>query len=568
MRLRPLAFSALLVLASSAAYSQTTYTWQTAPSGDFQIAANWSPARSVLATDDILVFDGGVTPTATVTNIPTAAAQVIGKLILQNGATITLESGAAAPSPANLQPSAATTDYLSVSATSTLIFGGTNPILIRPTSTTATTINGTVRFTATSLVGLAHRLIPNSALGIKFANGSKFEMAPRGGSAGAPFSTGISVEFMSGSTYYQGGTAAGVSEGTGSNPFNSTTASIVCDAGSVFYNWTSVYSAAARTYGNLTVDNRGVAVSPFGVTALTAPSVVNGNLLIKSTSVGSFNIVAAAAPNNPSVQIAGNFTVQSGGLFQDNYAAATVNNVEVGGNVSLLGAGVTLNSVSGRTWVLNGSAAQSFQIPDTQSIYGLTVNNGGNGATVTGNLSVRGALTLTSGNLTTSGAGNSVILANAATVTGAGLIDGNVTRLLSVTATGPAVSIPISDVPVSFQVTGVGTGSGSVTGSTTAVAASGLPGGVIGINRQWSLTSATISGYTATLVFTYKVGDLGSATESALQAAHFNGSTWVVLPSTVDMTLKTVTVTSVNSLSPWTLVDASAGVSDWQAIVD
>lgn len=568
MRFRFLAFLAFLFLASSSAFAQTTYTWN-GTTTDFQVSTNWNPTRTTPAVDDILVFDGAVTAgSVTVTNIPTVQ-QIIGKLILQNNATITLESGGAAPATGNLRPSAAAADVLQVSSGSSLIFGGANGIIIRPGTGSTATINGLVRFTSTAAVaGVAHRLIANSALGIQFASGSSFEFAARGTGWGNPFSNVVSVQFLSGSSFYQGGTATAVSEGTGSNPFNTATACMVCDPGSLFYNWTSVYSTAARTYGNLTVDNRGAAVSAFGVTALVLPTVIDGNLLYKSTSVGAVRIALAAAPNNPAMQIKGNWTVESGGTFGDLYADAAVNNVEIGGNVSLLGVGVAINQTSGRTFVLNGTSNQSIQIVDGQHLYGLTVDNGGNGATVTGNLGIRGVLALTNGNLTTSGVGNSVILYNAATVSGAGLILGNVTRLLDASVLGTS-TLPIADTPVSFEVTGAGTGSGSITGSTTGSAGAGLPAFHTGINRTWTLTSATISGYTATLVFTYKDSDLGSATESALQAARFNGSTWDVLPSTVNTVANTVTVTGVTALSEWTLLQPPApGVADWNQITD
>ncbi|TAG55975.1 MAG: LamG domain-containing protein, partial [Cytophagales bacterium] len=52
---------------SSLSFAQTTYTF-TAAGGNFQTATNWSPARTVLATNDILVFT--TTSNITVNNVP------------------------------------------------------------------------------------------------------------------------------------------------------------------------------------------------------------------------------------------------------------------------------------------------------------------------------------------------------------------------------------------------------------------------------------------------------------------------------------------------------------------
>jgi len=72
------------------AHAQTTYTWNVA-SGDLDAAGSWSPSRSAPAANDILVFDGLVQATATVTNIPTR--ETIGKLVISNACAVTFSSG-------------------------------------------------------------------------------------------------------------------------------------------------------------------------------------------------------------------------------------------------------------------------------------------------------------------------------------------------------------------------------------------------------------------------------------------------------------------------------------------
>ncbi len=67
-----------LVLLSSVA--QTVYTWIGGALGDYQVAANWSPARTVPAVNDILSFDA--TAPLDIANVPT---QTIGALRCQSG---------------------------------------------------------------------------------------------------------------------------------------------------------------------------------------------------------------------------------------------------------------------------------------------------------------------------------------------------------------------------------------------------------------------------------------------------------------------------------------------------
>jgi len=68
-----------LALAAMPASAQITYTWNKTTSNSWAVSTNWNPTRTTPATNDILVFDGGLTPTAVVTNLPTTA-QTIGRL--------------------------------------------------------------------------------------------------------------------------------------------------------------------------------------------------------------------------------------------------------------------------------------------------------------------------------------------------------------------------------------------------------------------------------------------------------------------------------------------------------
>jgi autotransporter-associated beta strand protein len=68
-----------------------TYVWNpTSGSADFQVASNWTPARTVPGLDDLLGFTAGGSSVAT--NVPT---QSIGRLIVANNTSITLQPSGA-----------------------------------------------------------------------------------------------------------------------------------------------------------------------------------------------------------------------------------------------------------------------------------------------------------------------------------------------------------------------------------------------------------------------------------------------------------------------------------------
>ena len=83
----------LTALLSIAALGQTTYAWNQNTAGAFGTAANWTPTRSAPATSDVLVIDGSVTPTTTITGL---ATQTIGQLMVINSAYATLTATSAA----------------------------------------------------------------------------------------------------------------------------------------------------------------------------------------------------------------------------------------------------------------------------------------------------------------------------------------------------------------------------------------------------------------------------------------------------------------------------------------
>ncbi|MDQ3907679.1 MAG: hypothetical protein M3268_04975, partial [Acidobacteriota bacterium] len=72
------------------ARAATTYTWNQTGAGDWQVSTNWTPARTLPAADDVLVFNNGAT--TTVTNVPTATT--VGQLSVSGNTKVTLQAAA------------------------------------------------------------------------------------------------------------------------------------------------------------------------------------------------------------------------------------------------------------------------------------------------------------------------------------------------------------------------------------------------------------------------------------------------------------------------------------------
>ncbi len=109
----------IFTLAESPA-SPTVYNWQ-GVDGDWQLPSNWSPVRTMPASDDVLVFNPG--GTITVTNVPT---QTIGQLIVSGNSTVNLQSAAAIV----LTIAGGDGDDLVVDRNSALNFGGSSEFVV------------------------------------------------------------------------------------------------------------------------------------------------------------------------------------------------------------------------------------------------------------------------------------------------------------------------------------------------------------------------------------------------------------------------------------------------------
>lgn len=549
---------ALLVaigLAPAAAPAQTVYAWLGITS-DFAAQGNWIPTRMTPATDDILVFNGG--GTATVTNV---TAQTIGEFHIQGNTSVNLSVPAART--LTVAGGSAPVDFV-VQPGCTLTYSGGFALTIALGPSAVGAVDGNVVFTSTGNT-IPHRLTAvnqgGTVEGLSFNSGSTFQFAPGGSGAGNPFGTAAlnSVRFKSGSTFYQGGTTSGPSVGTGSNPFGATAPNsvLIMDAGSTFYNWTSVLSAAGRTYGHYVQDNRGAAVAPGGSTTW----VVQGDFTVKSTSIGNTQFDGTA---NPLLRVDGNLTVEAGGRLNDATGGVDPTSgesaVHVKGNVTLNGPQVSMQPNGIRPWVLNGTTQQQVTLSSDVAFNGLRVDNPA-GARLMSNVAANGVLNLANGVVDTNGFTLTAADGAANLLRTSGFVAGTLARAIG--ASTGARSFPVGTAgqysPVDVDLTVAPAAPGTLAVTATAADHPGSNDPTLSINRYWTLSPTGLAGFTADLTFHYLDADLGAVNEATLVAGRsLGGFNWQVFTPTLDTVANTAKATGVTAFSDWTLGDPAA----------
>jgi len=354
-----------MVLPGSAVF----YSWTGADLGDWTVASNWSPARTIAFPNDILQFDDN--RVKTVTNVP---AQTLCQINVSNNTAITFQ--AAAGVTLTLEGGIGTD--LVVGAGSQLNLGGTSPItMVLPAGVTGN-ISGSITFS-----GSAHRLMGTDNGSFTFASGSIFTAGT--GFTGNAFGTTAlnSVIFQSGSTYIHIG---------GANPFGASQPNsvVIFQPGSL-YKLTAdqTPSFSGRTYSNFELDY------PSGTISVTgASSVILDNLIITN---GTLNFNMTSTPGH---SIKGNITVANGQTLAFNPTAAGTINLN-GTSVQTIGGTGTITSGTNSTIVINSSN-------------GVVLNNNFNHS---GSVTVNSAL-ICDGTSVISGAGTFTLASGATLKTG------------------------------------------------------------------------------------------------------------------------------------------------------
>lgn len=546
----------LLVFAMAAsAAAQTTYTWNGSVSTDYQVADNWTPTRSVPATNDILVISGG---TYTLTNVK---AETIGKLQITSGASATLSSAAAV----TLNVAAAAGAFV-VDAGTRLTFTGSFPITIGGlTVASAGQIYGDLIFTAQA--STSSKLQVGAAGAVVFYSGSSCALVPQLTAAGSSFGgTSGGVVFSSGATFHQcalpDGTRLTTPAYGGANPFPV----IQMNSGSNYVAWDKDgVSMAGRTFGNFIW--RGTASLGVSVTDGRVTTIQNDLKTLPSGGATQAPIIftlTGAADGVSQLIVGGNvvLTAGSGGMTDGgNPAAGTVINYEYRGDIDVQNAALyNANTNITRGTLLAGSATQNVNFAG-KTLTNLIVRNSA-GVNLTGAVTVSNQLNLQSGavangaNLFKAPDGaNGVVYTS-------GYVSGTLTRTINAANTGLRtfpVGTGSSSTGVDVNITSPGTGTGTIAVSSTASVHPNTINPASSVTRYWTVTGSGVdlSAGQASLVLHYLASDVpGGVTESAMIAARYAG-TWTKFPNpggtTVDTGTHTATVAGVTGFSDWAL---------------
>jgi hypothetical protein len=189
-----------LLLLANVTIGQTTYTWVGSTIGDYQVAGNWSPARSTAAANDILAFNA--TTPLTIANVPN---QTIGALhILSGTSTVTLSTNVV-------------TNILSLSAATPLIYSTAGSILAGDLLTIS--LSNSLPFSISSgTFGIAPSTggkISISSLLTLSGGTLDFDVA---GTGGTTINSGASITYASGT--FNSSNAAAITWANGSNYYH------------------------------------------------------------------------------------------------------------------------------------------------------------------------------------------------------------------------------------------------------------------------------------------------------------------------------------------------------------
>jgi CSLREA domain-containing protein len=355
------------------------YTWIGGANQDWQVPTNWSPVRAP-ATNDVLIFDGNVTPSPIVTNVP---SQTIAALRLTNGVHGVKLSALAAPQ--TLTISGGTGSDFAIPAGTLLTLDGSNAITVSITSGAGqSTIGGEV-----VLQGGAHRLLGNAAGVYTFQNTSIFTTGA--GFTGNPFgaSTTDLAAFQSGSQSFFN---------FGNDPFGGDGSSVVVfNQGSIAtFGITTAFSSAGRSYGFVILTGS-QSYSGNGSSQVTIGNdltIASGSsLTLSGTAGGDLNLLGNFTNNGGFDANGRKVKFQGGGATQTVNGSVTCFDVLIsksGGSVKVSNS-LTINgllSFEGTTDVLD-IAAGDLTLNGT--VGGTNVNGALDSTVYGGNLHIGGA---------------------------------------------------------------------------------------------------------------------------------------------------------------------------------
>ena len=580
------------------------YTWIGGPNQSWVVSTNWSPVRptaAALSTTDVLIFDGAVTPSPIVNNVPTQTN--LAMRLTNNVAPVTLN---AATGGATLTLNGATSIDLDVPGGTQLYLAGADPLVI---SLTAAGHECTVAGQILMENG-AHQLLGANAGEITMTGTNAFTTDSTYNSSTHPFGTGTS-----GSVLFQSGATGAFHAGL--DPFGGTGKSVVTfDLGSFakFFT-TSAFDPDGRSYGYLTLDGS----KDYSGGSATHELLVRNNFeletgssfTLSNTSGGDLNLHGGFedqnsadgkfVPNGRAVKFQGTGTqtiYKPSGI--ESFFDVLINQTAPGDKVQLYDSPFTLTingqlnlstadsllELQGKTLALNGTVTGSGNLNGDA---GATLNIGGTGALGTLNF-VSGSRTLSAMtmNRTSSGAatlGNDLTIGASLTLTNGIVNVGTNTLSLDSAATASRTNgYVVGNLKKTFGATGtftfpVGTGSSGnayspvdanltagTDNSLTVKAAAGQEPHVSGnaLQRYWTLANS--GSITANLTFHYLAGDVVGS-ESIYKIFKYDTSLHQFTPDLLNTTSHFATLNNVSSFSNWTLAEGCetppSGLTSW-----
>jgi CSLREA domain-containing protein len=571
------------------------YTWIGGPNQSWIVPANWSPVRPTAAnptTTDVLIFDGAVTPSPTISNVPT---QTNAAIKLKNGVFVTLN---ATTGGATLTLNGGSGADLDVPSGTLLTLSGADPIVISLTASGhECTVAGQLL-----MQGGAHQLLGKDGgltPAITMTGSNAFTTDSTYSSSTHPFGTSNTT----GIVVFQSGATAAFHAGL--DPFGGAGKSVTTfNLGSIAKFFTaSAFDIDGRTYGYLTLDgNQTYNGSGTGATTvLNTFEIETGSNCKLSGSAGgdlilqgSFldqNTVAAFNPNGRTVKFNGGNTTQTISKLVGN--AEPFFDVEInetaGGKVRLL-CPVTINGKlnlstadsvlelnqnilnlngtvdSARAGNLKGDGSARLNIggsgalgtlnflSGSQTLFELTMDRSSSGTAVFGNdMSVGSNLGLTNG--TVDMGAFTLDIGNSSVSRSNGYVIGNLKKNF------PAQGSKTFEVgtlngysPVDVNIPSLNFSSLVFTVSATGTKHPNIPG-TNALSRYWTVTPNITSGFTADLSFHYLAGDV-VGTESNYKVFKYSGGVFTQPANqSVDAGTHTANVTGVSSFSDWTLAE-------------
>ena len=343
-----------------------SFTWNIT-SGNWNSSSSWNPARVKPAVNDILVFDGSIQPSASV-SLDYISTQRTGRLRFINNVSVSLGSAAVTKS-LNIGSAGMAAPAFEIAAGSTLTISAASPVILNILSGYTAGIAGNLNFQQS-----AHRLTAQDAGAVTFSNGSVFTAGT--GFTGNAFCTASlnSVLFENGSSFVQQ---------AGGSPFGATApGSVVTFQPGSLFKFTASSGApdlSGRIYGNLEISSTSA-----GLSAMTG----SGNLELHDLTLTNGN---CGLNLTGSTHIKGNISLATGSVLNVSPASAatlyldgsTAQHITGGGSFSC-GSNSTVNSANSTGVTLeNAGSFNHFTVSSgsfTLASGGSLITNG----TVTG----------------------------------------------------------------------------------------------------------------------------------------------------------------------------------------